>query len=111
MKPQEYSNMFMPQEEQEQVEEVATTLSKLEVIVKSAKECLNIDKFHNYKDQYMKEESNMLGVMIAYTNSFILEPNGNPGMYGMRMAMYVQKLYDLRRLLRSVEIDAAKKEK
>jgi hypothetical protein len=108
MQLKQFNDMFVPAKEanEKKPEEV---LSQLDAIVKSARECVNAQSFHRYKAQFEKEEKEMLTVMISFTNTFILNENGNPAMYGMRMAMYVQKLYDLRRLLRSVEIDASRK--
>ena len=108
MQLKEFNSMFAPAKEANEKKPEAV-LSQLDAIVKSARECVNTQAFHKYKAQFEKEEKEMLTVMIAFTNTFVVNENGNPAMYGMRMAMYVQKLYDLRRLLRTVEIDASRK--
>lgn len=102
----DFSDMFVPQEISQKSEQV---LGQLNAIVKMARECLNTQQFQQYKTKFEKEEKQLLDVMIAYTNTFILNENANPAMYGLRMAMYIQKLYDLRRLLKNVEADASRK--
>lgn len=106
-----FDNMFISSEEsiKEDLRIVNNAMDKMVAIVKAARACLNHQDFNNYKEQYEKEEHEMMSVMIAYTNNFVLAENANPTMYAMRMAMFVQKVYDLRRLLKSVEIDAQRK--
>lgn len=108
MELKEFNNMFTAEVPMEP-KKVEQVLSQLDIIVKTARECVNSSQFQIYKAKFEKEEKEMLTVMIAYTNTFILNESGNPAMYGMRMAMYVQKLYDLRRLLRTAENDASRK--
>lgn len=104
-----FDNMFMVEEKAADRLDIGKTIDRMDTIVKAARSCLNHQDFNKYKEQYEKEEREMMSVMIAYTNSFVLAENANPTMYAMKMAMFVQKVYDLRRLLKSVENDAERK--
>jgi|SRR5208282_1679998 len=104
----DFQDMFVPLKEPSE-KKPQEALSQLEATVKNARACVNTTQFQEYKKKYEKEERDLLTVMINFTQTFILNENANPAMYGMRMAMYIQKLYDLRRLLKTIETDSERK--
>ena len=81
---------------------------KLHSIGESARACLNTGVFVNYKEQFEKAYDNILDAMIKYTNDFCADPNGNVSLYALKMARYVQKIQDLKILIKQVEVDSLK---
>lgn len=78
-----------------------------ENIATAARKCLNHADFNAYKVAFEKEKDSILNAMIAYTNNFCAG-QVNIEAYAASIARYLQRVMDLRMLLRRVELDAQK---
>jgi hypothetical protein len=99
-----FEDAFSGVEEDKKEELVA----QMERAISRAKVCLSNKDFEEYRAEYVKAEGKQIALMIAFTNGFMAQDNGDMAYYGAKIARMLTRLSDLRTLLDAVESDLRK---
>lgn len=94
------------QEESTSVEEHDIELREA---ISAARACLNSGAFIKYKQRIENIEKQMVDIMVAFTNDYFNEMNGDLAFYGAKIARYITKIQNVRMLLKAVQLDADRK--
>jgi len=79
-----------------------------DIVVSKARACLAMNEFKDYREAYEKEEREIIGTLLVDAGKCALDDNGSLEKFGAKCLVRLNRLRDVRGLLRDVTINASK---
>jgi len=101
-----FDDIFTPETEEQvssREKEMKEVAEEAEAVGKLARECINTDKFQQYKHKFEETKEKLINAILNYKDQ-----DGNIERYGFQVAIYLERVRMLGALLTAVENDSRK---